>query len=124
MRQVTIHLRPGESDRQLQRAVQALDPQAQVILVTGRHGRTGVRVCAALAARYLATLYPPEPVEAPLVVTISPEDEPVTVGSAVVAETVFENPEPVEPNPVVVEKPARPAKKAAAAKAPKKTEEV
>lgn len=53
MRQVTIHTVDGQTDRDLERALLALDPQAQVQRVSGRLGRTGVRVCAHLALLYL-----------------------------------------------------------------------
>lgn len=53
MREVTIHVAPGQTDRDLERALLAIDPQAQVHRVSGRLGRTGVRVSAHLALLYL-----------------------------------------------------------------------
>jgi hypothetical protein len=120
VREVTIHLAPGETDRELERALLALDPAAQVHRVTGRHGRTGVRVCAHLALRYLSAVDTLERAEL------------VTEGAVATVEA----PAPAEPAPPVAEEPkakpeakkAAPAKKAAAKKAapaaPEKPEEV
>lgn len=120
MREVTIHLAPGETDRELARALQALDPRAQVHLVTGRHGRTGVRVCAHLALRYLAAVDILEQVglaTEDTVTATSAEPAPPVAEAVPTASEAVETPAP---------KKAAPAKKAAkkAALAADKIEEV
>lgn len=131
MREVTIHLAPGETDRSLEQALRALDPRAQIHRVTGRHGRTGVRVCAHLALRYLSAVYTLEQAglvtegavalattsTAPAEVELTPAPEATTTTSGAVAEAEVKP--PAEP------KKAAPAKKAAKKAAPTaKTEEV
>lgn len=132
MREVTIHLVPGQTDRDLERELLRLDPQAQVHRVSGRLGRTGVRVCAHLAARYLANeLWASEvdswgaeqaqtvPAEVEVTAVYGlPEPEATTEVSGAATEAPAPAPEP---------KKAAPAKKAAKKAAPaaeKKTEEV
>lgn len=120
--QVTIHLEPGQTDRDLARALLALDPSAQVHLVSGRNGRAGVRVDGHLAGRYLSAryaleqvgLFDPAGVLLPLGETVGAgtqvvvaEPEAASVGSDAV----------VVVEPVVQDKPKPPAKKAAAKKA-------
>lgn len=58
MRQVTIHLAEGQTDRDLLRELLVLNPAAQARLVGGRHGRVGVLVDAATAAAYLTGGFP------------------------------------------------------------------
>lgn len=132
MREVTIHVVPGQTDRDLERELLRLDPRARVHRVSGRLGRTGVRVCAALAARYLAnelwasevdswtageTQTVPAEVEVTAVYGL-PEPETTTEVSGTVVEAP--SPAPVAEGPKPPAKPRKTATKAAA----KKTEEV
>lgn len=116
MRQVTIHTVEGQTDRDLERALLAIDPQAQVQRVSGRLGRTGVRVCAHLAMLYLAAETDwhdhtsTTVANAEVTVTGLPEAT-ATTGTPLVVEAVAETPTAT---------PAKPKKTATK----KKTEEV
>jgi hypothetical protein len=119
VRQVTIHVVDGQTDRDLERALLALDPAAQVHRVSGRLGRTGVRVCAHLAIQYLANEEWGDTLDA--LAAFSDEDAPTEVEVT----ATYGVPEPeAAAAPLVAEAPkttpARPKKSATK----KKTEEV
>lgn len=120
---VTIHLQPGQTDRDLQRELLALDPSAQIRRVTGRNGRTGVLVDGDLALRYLLQAFnldrlAPEGLVALPVETVGRDAGATILGveSTAVTESGLSQPAPVADQPPA--KPKPPAKKAAKKAAP------